>query len=251
MLIGVAAALCFGLALVPANAVTLATDRIDDLTLHGIGGTVWNDHANVFYRDIDAGRFAWHMDWPALFKGSLGVHWRLNGPGHDLSGRFQRRFAWWDLAAAGSIGTSHVNRLLGDYDIQVAGRLAVEDLVVRSEDGVLALAGKLRWTGGRTAYRLSGISYSADLPPLVANLTTQQGEAVLSAGLAGEPVPLLEARLRDGWLKVGITKRFTWLAGKPWPGNAADHAMVLTVEREMPEGWRLPAAFGAVGAKPR
>ena len=251
VLIGGIAALGFALALVPAKAVALAVDRIDDLALLRIGGTVWKGHANILYRDLDAGRFAWRMDWPALFEGRLGVYWRLNGAGHDLSGRFQRGLAWWTVTVAGSIGTGHVNRLLRDYDIQVAGRLATEDLVVRSRDGVLGLAGQLRWTGGRTSYRLSGLSYDADLPPMVAHLQTRHGEVGLNASLEAESVPLLEARLRDGWMEVGITARLTRLAGKPWPGNAADHAVVLTVERELPQAWRWAGSFGATRANPR
>ena len=86
---------------------------------------------------------------------------------------------------------------------------------------------------------------------MVAHLATQQGEVVLNASLQEEPVPLLEARLRGGWMAFGITKQLTRLAGMPWPGNAADHAVVLTVERELPEAWRSALAFGPTGAKPR
>lgn len=254
VLIAVAAALAFTAALVPAKAVTLATDRVDEITLLDISGTLWRGEANVLYHDFDAGRLAWRMDWPALFDGQLGAHWRLDGAGHELAGRFQRGLASSALTAAGSIDAGNVNRLLGDYDIRVAGVLAVEDLVVRGDDGVWSLAGQLRWTGGRTIYRLSGLTYDVNLPPMVARFATQEGGVVLNATLEDRPMPLFEARLRDGWMEFGITKHLTRLAGKPWPGNAAEDAVVLAVERELKEAWRsaLSAfAFGPTVAKPR
>ena len=251
MLVALVAALAFMVALVPAKAVALATARVDDITLLDISGRLWRGQASVRYRDINAGRLAWRMDWPALFNGQLGVYWRLDGAGRNLAGRFQRGLASSALTAAGSFNAADVNRLLGAYDIHVAGALAVEDLVVRSADGVVSLAGLVRWTGGRTTYRLAGLTYDADLPPMVAHLATQEGEVVLNATLEEQPMPLFEARLRDDWMEFGITKRLTQLAGKPWPGNAAEHAVVLTVERELKEAWRPALAFGPTAAKPR
>ena len=251
MLIALVAALAFAVALVPARAVALATDRIDDLTLLGISGTLWDGQANLLYRDIDAGQFAWHMDWLALFQGRLGVYWRLHGTGHELAGRFQGGLASSALTAGGRIDAAHINQLLGDYHIRVAGTLAIEDLVLHRGEGVSTLAGRLRWTGGRTTYRLSGLTHDTDLPPMVARLATQKDEVVLNASLQEQPMPLLEARLRDGWMVFGITKGLTRLAGLPWPGDAADDAVVLTVERELPAAWRSVVAFGAAGAKPR
>ena len=239
--IGLVAATVFAAALVPARAITLATDDIDDLTLLDFGGTVWHGQADVVYRDIDIGRVAWSMDWLAPLTGRLGAHWRLDRAGLGLAGRVECGWNAFALTMAGSVEAAAVNPLLGNYGIQVGGTLAIDDLSLRnaghSAGGPWMLAGRLRWTGGRTTYRLSGRTYAVTLPPMVASLATQPGAVVLDAHLEEERMLLLEARLRDGWAEVGMTKRFSQLAGKPWLGNAADHAVVLTVERQLPDAW--------------
>ena len=236
-LIGLVAAVIFVAILLPARALTIATDRIDDVTLLGISGTLWHGEADVVYRGIEAGRLAWSVDWPALSQLRLGARWQLERGGHSLAGRAERGFDSAALTVAGSVAAADANALLDNYDIHTSGTLVVDHLSVYVDGGALALAGQLRWSGGRTNYRLAGQNYDVELPPMIASLATQQGEAVLDARLEENNVPLLKGRLRDGWVEVGITKRFTQLAGMPWPGNAADHAVVLTVERELPDAW--------------
>ena len=238
-LAGVLAALAFALILLPARAVTLATDSIEDVALLDLRGTLWHGEADVVYRGIDAGRVFWDFDWLALASARLGVYWRLDRSGHSLAGRFERGIGAAALTVAGSVDAAVANPLLDNYDIHVGGTLFVDALSIDRDDGATTLAGQLRWTGGRTTYRLGGQSYDVDLPPMVASLAMQQGEAVLDAHMQEERVPLIKARLREGWVEVGITKRFTLLAGKPWPGNAAPDAVVLTVERELPAAWRI------------
>ena len=249
VLLGLGAVAVFAAALVPARAVTLATDRIDDITLLGLDGTLWHGQADVVYRGINAGRLAWSVDWLALLTGRLGARWRLDHTGHRLAGRIERGYDSSALTVAGSVDAAAANPLLSNYDIHIGGTLAIDDLSLRSDDGALMLAGQLRWTGGRTTYRLSGQTYEVELPPMVASLATQQGEAVLNAYLEEEHMPLLEARLRASWVEVGITKRFALLAGKPWPGNAADHTVILTVERDLPDAW-WPAVGMTIGRPP-
>ena len=236
-LIGLVAALTFVAILLPARAVTIATNRIDGVALLGIGGTLWQGEADVLYRGIEAGRLAWRMDWPALFRARLGAYWRLERGDHGVAGRAECGFDSAALTLAGSVDAADANALLDNYDIAIGGTLFVDELSVRTAGDVFALAGQLRWSGGRTNYRLAGQSHDVELPPMTASLATRQGEVALDARHAQNDMPLLEGRLRDSWVEVGITKRFTQLAGMPWPGGAADHAVVLRVERELPDAW--------------
>ena len=237
-LAGVLAALIFAVLLLPARAVTLATDRIDELALHGIRGTLRQGEADVVYRGIGAGRLTWNVDWLALFDAQLAMRWRLEGAGHGFTGRLSRGFDSSALTAAGSVDAAKANPLLGNYDIHIGGILAVDALSVRSSGGAPTLTGRMRWSGGGTTYRLAGRTYNTDLPPMTANLSTDAGKPRMEVRLEQDGTPLIAARLRDGGVEVGITKRFTVLAGKPWPGNAPPHAIVLTVERELPHTWR-------------
>lgn len=236
-LAGILAALIFAALLLPARAVTLATDRIADLALHGIRGTLWRGQASVVYRGIDAGRIAWDVEWGALLDAQLGVQWRLDGAGHGLAGRLRRGFDSVMLTVDGRVDAANANPVLGDYDIHVGGTLLMDALTIGTDRGTPMLGGELRWTGGRTTYQLAGQTYNADLPPMVARLATNDGQPVLEALLETDRTPLITARLRNGSVEVGITRRFTVLAGKPWPGNAPAAATVLTVERALPAAW--------------
>jgi hypothetical protein len=92
-------------------------------------------------------------------------------------------------------------------------------------------SGTASWSGGYVRYRLSGQSYSGDLPPL---------EAALGDGLEAyvypvqEQTPLIRAQLlSNGFAKIGITRLLTRLLNNPWPGSDADHEVVLEVEEQL------------------
>ncbi len=234
--LGVIASIIFGTAFIPARAGAMILERIDGLILNEVSGTLWDGQATAVYRGHETGRLDWGIDPWALFGAEIRFDWRLSRGDHRLAGWAARGIGWSRLSATGSLGAAAVNPILASYHIQIAGDFEIHRLAARLDlaTNSLATSGKLRWTGGQTIYRLSGRTYDVELPAMTARLDTARGEPQLHAVSALSKAPLIEARLdREGWLHIGITRRFTVLAGRPWPGAGLDDAVVLTVSEQM------------------
>ncbi len=234
VLVGTVAFVVFAVVFAPARAVRLATDRVDGLVLRGIAGTLWRGEADVAYQGFGAGRLAWAFAPLALFGGEVRIHWRLSEDDHELDGIASRGFASMAVSASGQVGAAAVNRMLGIYHIEVGSALTVDELFLRINEGARVANGTLRWSGGRTVYRLSRQTYYADLPEMIAHVDTVAGETRLEASSVPDGAPLLKLRLdREGTVHIGITRRFSVLAGKPWPGTGADDTVVLTLSEKL------------------
>ena len=100
---------------------------------------------------------------------------------------------------------------------------------------VNAADGYLEWSGGQVRYILSGILSESFLPKMRANLSAPEQKPTAEVFAEGEPIRLMQAQVTDnGFVKIGITKMFTKLLNRPWPGSDPDHAVVLEVEEQLP-----------------
>lgn len=224
-LLGLCAAVVFGIALAPARAFLGATPLLADAR-----GPWWRGDAGVLHDGERIGRISWTLDPLALFAAQAAAHWRFDGAGRGLAGRVARGFGNFDLHAAGEVAAATVNRVAAGYDIGLAGTFTVSELRLRSDAGRVSANGLLRWPGGATTYALGGRTRAVDLPAMTATLASQDDAAVLEVRSAAADLPLLEARLQtDGWLRIRLTKRFLALAGNPWPGSTAPDDFVFAV----------------------
>ena len=235
ILIGALAFLAFAVALAPASVVRLATGRVPGLELRTVGGTVWNGEARPVYRGEPQGRLAWTFAPSGILDGEARLQWRLSDLDLDLSGDAAQGFGDARATIAGRVGAPAVNRVLGRYDIGVDGDFELHEVSVASNgaDG-LRLSGQFAWKGGRTFYRLSGLNYDTTMPAMTADLETVDGEHAFDVRLADDALLLIRARLdAEGWIEVGLTRRFVALAGIPWPVPGEEDAIVLTVEEQL------------------
>ena len=234
ILIGVLAFLVFAVVLMPASVARLAANRVDGLAMRAAGGTVWDGQAHLAYRGEGIGTLEWTFLPRGVLDGEILVRWHLENPDLDLSGIAAQGFNHARLNASGHVGAAAVNRVLGRYDIAIAGDFEATDVALVSDESVRA-SGAIAWSGGRTFYRLSGQNYDTALPAMVAEVRTVDGEHTLDVKLADDSAaPLILARLKStGWIEIGLTRRFTTLAGKPWPVPGDDDAVVLTLEEQL------------------
>ena len=251
-LVGLAAFAVFALWRVPAGVLTRLAERLDGVALTAVAGTLWGGSAGLAVHGEDLGRFAWRFAPGKLLGGTVGVTWRLRNPDLRLQGDAVAALGGFRLTASGQVGAAALNRVLGEYHIRLGGELAVEDWSLERgwRDSAWTVDAALRWSGGRTNYRLSGQSYDVDFPPLVGSLATTGGEPCLAVSVRPEAdaAPILLARLdARGWLHISVTRRFTRLAGNPWPGAGADDEVVVTVAEQILAVAPAPAASAAEG----
>ena len=252
LLLGLAAFAMFVLARVPATVLTARVEHVPSVALREVAGTIWQGAATLWVRGESLGRMDWEFAPAALFSGAIGMDWRLRHPDFHLEGDLgvAMRSVW--VTTSGEIDAAALNRLLGKYHIRLSGGFTVDRWRVRrmaDEAGtVWDAVGDLHWSGGRTTYRLSGQSYDVDFPPLAGALGTQNGEPRLDVFPRRAPSakPLLTARLdNNGWLHISVTRRFTRLAGKPWPGGGDDDQVVVTVSEQVLHAKRPPPGNGS------
>ena len=138
------------------------------------------------------------------------------------------------LNASGHVGLAAVNRVLGRYDIAIAGDFEATALAVVADESARA-SGAIAWSGVRTFCRLSGQNYDTALSAMVAEVRTVDGECALEAKLADDPTaPLVHACLQpDGWVGIGLARRFSALVVSPRPSSGNDDAAVVAVEEQL------------------
>lgn len=238
-LFGVAAFTVFALALLPARVLTRAIAGASPATLRDVAGTVWRGTAELAVHGEDLGRLQWRFAPAALLSGAVGITWRLRHADYRFEGDLRQGFGGASASVTGVLAAAALHRTLAKYYIRLDGDFTFDRLALRvapSAPGGAAwrAEGELRWSGGRTTYRLSGQSYDVEFPPLDAELHTVADGIRLQATEAHGGAPLLTARLDgEGWLHVGVTRRFTHLAGKPWPGGGGEDEVVVTVSERV------------------
>lgn len=234
-LCGIVAVALAVLIFAPARALAPLLERIHGVAAEKISGRWWNGQANVVVQGFPIGRSAWRLDpWP-LFAAELRFDWRLDHADHRFAGS-----VGFDpggvavVVSRGEAGVAVLNRVLAAYHIQLGGTFRLEELSARREGGTSAVDGTVHWSGGRTVYRLSGARYEVELPPMAARFETAAGKPLLTVRSVPDETLLLDAELdSDGWLHIGVTKRLTVLADKPWLGVAEDEDVVLSVQEKV------------------
>ena len=233
-LLGIAALLLVGVAMMPARSIKLATDHVDGLALGTAEGRLYSGEADLAYRGEDLGRMTWSLRPGALLALQLGTDWKVVHPDYTVSGTLAVGVGTTELAATGIINALAVNRFLSHYHISLDGVFEIDALRVRQDSGDIAAEGRLRWSGGRTVYRLAGETHDAVLPGMVGTLVSVADRPGLAVVTADDALPLLNIRLdADGWAHIGVTARLTSLAGNPWRDGDNEDAVVVTVSERL------------------
>jgi len=233
-LVGIAALLLLGVAMMPARAVKLATDRVDGLELRTAEGRLFSGEADVAYRGHDLGRVVWSVLPGMLLDMQLGMDWQIAHRDYTVSGTAAVGAGAAEVAATGIIDALAVNRFLSQYHISLDGMFEVDNVDVRFDSAGIGADGRLRWSGGRALYRLSGETHDVELPGMVGTLGVMAGQPVLEVVTADDLLRLLSIRLdAEGWAHIDVTARLTSLAGTPWQGEDGEDAVVVTVSEHL------------------
>ncbi len=196
-------------------------------------GTVWSGKADIRVGGHHLGRASWKFDPASLLYGAIGARWRVAAANHSLRGTAHASLAETDISVDGHIDADFVNQLLSDYHIRLSGAFELEGIALSFGEGPhpTAASGTLRWEGGATRYRLAGEIENVTLPPMRAILSlNKDGHPQAETFTPDAPAPLIQTRLTpDNWLHIAITRRFTILAGQPWPTPGPPDEFVVEV----------------------
>ena len=259
LLIGIIAMLAYATVFAPASLIKLVVESETTVSLTELEGSVWNGGAYASLVNpvpgtdiIDLGRLTWKFAPFALFTLNIFYEIKLIANSHNFSGSIEKSFGSIHIEGDMSIEEELLDQVLAPYDINVSERLEINAIdfrfsMTQEKDSSLPrieqLAAKLFWNGGIVQYRLSGQTNRLELPALRGTLETVNNIPNMQIYLQGESnetnttqgqIPLIKGRLeQNGWVSLGITKKFTILLNQPWPGSEPDHAVVLEVQEKL------------------
>ena len=238
--LGLVGAIALGIFLVLRAPALLIERFLGDavpISLSRSVGTVWNGEADIAARGQDLGRVRWNFDPASLLRGAVAARWRVAGANHSLQGTAAASIGATDISLDGHIDADFVNRLLSHYHIRLGGTFELDAITLTLGEGShpTTIAGTVHWGGGTTRYRLAGETENVTLPPMQAILSVNEDGHPQAETFAGTTeAPLIRARLDpNGWLHIAISRYFTTLAGRPWPGTGARDEMVVEVAEKL------------------
>lgn len=226
------------IAAAPAGIVDRLVSQSGTAELTHSRGSLWRGQADLLIENNHLGQVNWDFDVSSMFKLQPTYQWTLTQANWTLAGMAGAGFTEAEFNVSGEIDAQAVNQWLAPYDIVTSGTFTVLPTRVLLPHNTAVpsdFAGQVNWTGGLVRYTLSGLLGEATLPPLVAYLDLNDNDEPQAIVFAqNDQTPLLIASLsRNGFAKVGISKRFTRLLNNPWPGSDPDHHIVVQVEEKV------------------
>ena len=246
VLLGLISFSAFLIVFLPASALRTVLPDSSGVDLLAPKGTLWHGSARLLLAGQERGELGWRLLGSRLLRGQAAAAWRLASPDADLEGEAAQRFGGSSITVSGTLFARAINRELAPYLIRIESDVELDEVAVAGAPAgnpygfrFDTLDGLLRWDGGEVDYTLARETNRARLPALVGELTLMDG---LPAGTVyersayeqGNKIPLIQAQLlATGFVKIGITKRFTDLVDNPWPGDEPEAAIVLEIEEQI------------------
>lgn len=255
LLAGLAVFLVIAIAFAPAGLLDRALDDTPALDMIDARGTVWRGQGRLLTHGTDLGQVTWTFEPASLLRLLPRYRWHLAHPNAGLEGTVSSLGKLVHLTVGGALDAALLNDWLARYEINVNGNFDIKMDTLTWDLSAARLTqaeGEVQWSGGDVRYRLSNQIRDARLPPMVAQI--QNGSEISPLSQRADPngtdpqaapvsvvvfargteTPLMFAsQTREGYVRVGITKRFTKLLNNPWPGSDPDHAIVLEVEERV------------------
>lgn len=159
----------------------------------------------------------------AQFEGKGNVSVALNG---DIS--FSQVSAYVDAAL--------INKPLRSQKVHLSGDLELiqTNIVFNMKDKITSFAsGRLVWAGGDVQYPKGRSKKTANLPMLIADISSLNGE-LLAQVHTDDGKNVAKGNLKaDGWAGIAILKRMIDLVGEPWPNKASADSVIFEVSEKV------------------
>ena len=240
----------------PASLLEKGLESSTELSISDTRGSLWYGSALLSMpgkvQVFAPGRLEWAFIPQALFSLCLSYDVELLSETYAFNGRVCRSKDTIEISGDLDLHSSLLNELLANYDMQVTGVLQMSAFRLAFRPDSLSatrlpviedLSAQMYWSGGSVQYRLSGLNHALNLPPMQGDLGLENGspnmrvyEQSVKGGNSEQKarIPLILGDLdQNGWISIGITKKFTKLLKQPWPGNVPDHAVVLEVQEKL------------------
>jgi len=255
-LIGLFTLILFAVYFAPASLVKKGLESNTEISMTNTRGSLWNGSATLSIpgktQSFELGYLEWSFVPQALFTFCITYRIKLHSETHNFTGQVCRSKDTIGIKGDLNLHSSLLNILLANYDMQVSGLLEISALRLEFAPNPVSVppipefeqfSALVHWSGGPVRYQLGGSNYALNLPAMMGDLGYQNGNPNMKVfentrqnikpGSSAR-IPLILANLdQNGWISIGITKKFTKLLNQPWPGSEPDHAVVLEVQEKL------------------
>ena len=236
LFLGLVFFLSFLVIFLPASSIRLVTNAIPAIDFSTTEGSIWNGNGRLRVSKLYVGLLRWSVDPVQLVFGKLAIEWVLEDQTHTFGGAATIRLGSMAFSFDGLIEAATINRVLAPYNMNLNGALHLRSIkaTINKREGPIRILGHMRWDGGTVQYHMSNQRFQRELPALLGELQMVEGIPSMTVRSETDDTPLIRARLDDdGWVHIGITKRFTRLIGQPWQGSEPDPAIVMEVSEKL------------------
>ncbi len=248
LIVGVLLFIGFAVANAPAGIISRALGATGTVNLGQTEGTLWSGTGELQAQGHNLGQLAWRFKALSLLRLMPTFEINLSDPHSQLKG--EAGYGLGGRVAAeleGTLDSRAINPWLSPYELQMTGAIDVDHLRLKLSDianlgapntevgtQFTQAEGLLHWSGGPVSYTLSGTPSTQRLPPMVGKLSIDEDGPRVDVLADPGDIPLMEMDLQnEGFVRIGITKRFTHILQSPWPGDEPDDAIVLQVEQQL------------------
>jgi hypothetical protein len=209
-------------------------DRIPDLNVSRVGGTIWNGQAEIQFRQFPPSTLNWQLSPGKLIQGTAKFHLLVDGQGHSIQSEATLGSTSGSLQSAkGVISSDYINKVSEQYGLIFSGDLEFQELnVVANNDWITGATGSARWTGGQI---LLNQNQTILLPPLDGELYFQNQQLILD--ITEQNSQLIQIILKQsGWAEIAIKSRMLEIANLPLPTGSHPEETILLLEEKIPYG---------------
>lgn len=208
-------------------------NRLPDLQVHQISGTIWDGESEIQFRQLPSSALTWQLSPLALASATARIHITVQGQGHSLQGQITLDRTSVTLQALnGQINSGYINALSEPFGLAFAGDLEIRDLGVNVErQEITSSHGTVHWTGGDIVLNASTQPETISLPPLDGELYFMNQQIILD--VTYQHLMLLQILLKkDGWAEVAVRGRLLDMANIPLAeGSDPDETILLLEEK--------------------
>ena len=226
--------------LMPLNVVyrVLAPSNLP-VDVLAVSGTLWQGEVVVKHPMSGQVSSKWSLHPLSLLAGNIQAELSVHSNVAELRSQFTFNALTQTLTmddTNGFVSAGLVNRVIAQSKTQINGdiELTNTNLVYDFLSGESDQAsGQLVWMGGQVNYPKGRNMASANLPMLVAKLSSQNSE--LQANVATvEGLHVASASLKkDGWANVAVRKAMIDLVGERWPNKVSADAVVFEISERI------------------
>jgi len=203
-----------------------------------VSGTLWDGQLVVKQSLIGQTTLNWELFPSALFTGEAKSNFsvksaQVEGKG-DVSVALNGDITLSQISAY--VDSALINKPLRSQRVNVKGdvELIQTNIVFNIKDKQTSFAsGRLVWAGGDVQYPKGRSKKSANLPMLIADISSLNGE-LLAQVHTDDGQNVAKANLKkDGWASIAIQKRMIDLVGEPWPNKASADSVIFEVSEKV------------------